>query len=249
MRSRTRGWSRLIVSFIVGLALGAAWAEAQPRGGNEGATWPVGTWIGVFEGREKTRTLIVDEITGPDSGRGRYGITGDRMGHVALTLSRSGAGETVVAFETPGQPPARMILTRATDFRMEGRAERGRGSRPIRFWRTAERPADPVAASFLGTWEGRWRNGLEARLQVEYADTQAASVLYWWGDLPAANTREDWSRHNATIVDDVLEFATPDGLRVFRIKAGSSGRLTGICQPCRMDDGRDNDIIWFPAKR
>ena len=217
------------------------------------STQLTGTWIGVLEGKEPTRTVQIQEIHKvetlervPFEGKAIYGITGKRMDPVSIAIAFND-GKAQVSLLSPAK--SRILLTMTNAMRMDGTFTAvGKTERNFRWWKTGLRePLDENLAGLVGTWKGQWRNGLEAQLRVDYLDAMAASVTYVWGNLPDASIIAGWSRLNGKVVGGkTLEFGSgrPRFHRYTVSEFFGRKRFDGYCDPCPMRDGTNNSVVW-----
>jgi hypothetical protein len=176
------------------------------------ADWLTGKWIGIIEMGKETRTLEITKIAENASNDERaifevaanYGVTGKKMQTVTATLILSKNGGVDLIFNTPAN--SRVVVSKINGYRMEGSFTPLESNfRKVVFWKSDGIPdPNPKIKAFLGAWKGKWQNGLEARLRVEYLDSDAAAVFYEYGNLPERGIKSGGVWYNAKITTKEL---------------------------------------------
>lgn len=196
------------------------------------AQWLLGSWTGILPGKEKTRTLKINEDK--DVVKALYGITGEQAQPIALTVDGN-----QISFTTPAL--TQVTLKQISERRMDGLFQTKGGATPtsIRFWKDGETTdVDPQLKAFLGTWQGKsyWEGApfqkpsleFDMKITVAYIDSTAAAVLRENSEfvsLDGPRVKANWAWCHATVTPKrTIEFPFWHPRGVFVSKLSRDGK-------------------------
>ena len=178
----------------------------------------LGTWEGILERGRETRTVEIVELTGVTADGARFkartGVSGQALVEAVATATVTDAslGHVVIV-----AGPTRTEVVPRGRTRLDGQ----HGGQGFRLWKAAA-ASDPRT----GVWEGTWKGGVWAKVEIRYADKDAASVRYEWGDDPA-RTGAGFAWHNVKLDGTGAFTWTAGPQHTFAFTPGARGALDG----------------------
>jgi hypothetical protein len=195
------------------------------------AQWLLGSWTGILPGKEKTRTLKINEDK--DGVKALYGITDEKMDPIALSVDGNEVSFTTLA-------STQITLKQVSERRMDGLFQPKGDSKPrnIRFWKDGEiADVDSRLKAFSGTWQGEhfWEGSpygkpdlvYKIKVKVAYIDSIAAAVLRENGEFMSLDgflNNANWAWCHANVTPKTIEFPFWHPRGVFVCELSSDGK-------------------------
>jgi hypothetical protein len=195
------------------------------------AQWLLGSWTGILPGKEKTRTLKINEDK--DGARVLYGITGEKMDAIAFAVDGKD-----VSFTTPAS--TQITLKQISEGRMDGVFQPKGDAKPksLRFWKDGEiTDVDSRLKAFSGTWQGEhfWEGSpygkpdliYNMKVKVAYIDSTAAAVLRENSEFMSLDgflNNANWAWCHATVTPKTIEFPFFNPRGAFVCELSSDGK-------------------------